>query len=484
MGLSNFIVLQLHPETIPDEACEARLGKLDLFRLSAPELEKRFPPPTPEERKRVAMLQKQAEKATEEEKARLRAEIRKINRRSDRYLPLAQLRQAKLIRAAYSERQLVQVLTDFWFNHFNVFGRKGPSALLIPEFEETAIRPHVLGKFRDLVLATARSPAMLFYLDNWRSAAPPGAPVKVGPRRVRRQGGQRGLNENYARELLELHTLGVDGGYTQKDVVEVARCFTGWTIAGGGYRGRTFQFRQNIHDAGPKKVLGLRLRSGGGVSDGVKVIDYLCRHPSTARHIATKLCRRFVADEPPASLVERCAETFLETDGDLRQVLFALFTADEFHAEAHAGKKIKKPHELAVSALRALAVETDFPRGTIRLLDRMGEPLYLCEPPTGFHDTLEKWNGANEILNRVNFAIALASGRLPGAKPDWRKVLRGAPTTDADALRDWLCRHMLGRPLSAETRAVLDEVLAEGLERDAAAFLVAAILGSPDFQMQ
>jgi uncharacterized protein (DUF1800 family) len=495
MGLSNYIVLQLHPELVPDKECEARLAEFDLIRMTATEIAQEFPSPTPEQRKRLAELQRMVAKAEPEEKRKLQAEIRSISRRSDRYLPLAQLTRAKMIRAVYSERQLVQVLTDFWFNHFNVFGRKGPSAVMLPEYEERVIRPHVLGKFRDLVLATARSPAMLYYLDNWRSAAPPGAPVKVGPRRVRRKGGRRGLNENYARELLELHTLGVDGGYTQKDIIEVARCFTGWTIAGGPTKG-TFQFRGDWHDAGSKKMLDLRVPGGGGISDGVKVIEYLCRHPSTARFIATKLCRRFVADDPPTALVDRCTQRFLETEGDIREVLGTLFTSEEFFSVGVAGSKIKKPHELVASAVRGLGIETDFPRNALRGLGQMGEPLYFCEPPTGFGDTLEKWNGANEILNRVNFALTIASGRLRGIQPNWSELLRGAPVADADSLIDWLCRKTMGRPLSPSTRMALDDSIREAREmlsrgqgrhaspREAAVFLTAAILGSPDFQMQ
>src|SRR6185295_18491817 len=259
-----------------------------------------------------------------------------------------ELSQQKLLRAAYSERQLQEVLVDFWFNHFNVDARKGATRFLVTEYERDAIRPHVLGRFRDLLEATAKSPAMLFYLDNWMSVDP-GSAGLGSPSALRAGNRQkRGLNENYGRELMELHTLGVDGGYSQNDVTEVARAFTGWTI-GNPRQGGGYFFNARLHDRGEKLVLGHRIKAGGGESDGEQVLDILATHPSTARFIATKLARRFVSDAPPASLVDRLADKFRATDGDLREVTRTILTSPEFLSPTTYGAKVKTPFEFVVS---------------------------------------------------------------------------------------------------------------------------------------
>ncbi|MHC4473613.1 MAG: DUF1800 domain-containing protein, partial [Planctomycetota bacterium] len=291
-------------------------------------------------------------------------------------------------------------------------------------------------------------------------------------------------------------TLGVDNGYTQKDIIEVARCFTGWTISGGGWKGRIFQFREDVHDAGPKKVMGRRIRPGRGVEDGLEVLEMLANHPNTARFISEKLCRRFVSDDPPRDLVERCATTYLRTGGDIRLVLYRIFTSPEFFSEDAARRKIKKPHEYVVSALRAVGARTDAPRALLYQIGAMGEPLYLCEPPTGYSDAAEKWGGTNAILSRVNFATALAFGRVPGARPDYDRLLAGAPVEDPADLTDWLVRAYMGQPLSAESSDALSQVVERAREmarsqrrrrattKESLGFLTAMILGSPDFQMQ
>jgi len=502
-GIYRYIVNQLHPERISDAACEKRLEALELYDLTAAELQEAFPPPTKEERKRIADLQTKIAELRKQEDTpkatlkKLQDELNGLRRRNDRNRPLTELARAKIIRAVHSERQLEQVMADFWFNHFNVFGRKGPATLLIPELEEKVIRPHALGKFHDLLTAVAKSPAMLFYLDNWMSAAPEGAPVRrPGKRAARKRGGRRGLNENYARELLELHTVGVDNGYEQKDIIEVARCFTGWTIAGGGYRGRSFEFKLDIHDAGPKKVMGHRVRGGRGVEDGMQILEMLAHHPNTALFLSEKLCRKFVSDEPPPTLVERCAGTFLDTGGDIRMVLYRIFTSPEFFDAEVARGKIKKPHEYVVSAIRAMDLETDAPRALLYQIRNMGESLYLCEPPTGYADTAEKWAGTNAILSRVNFATGLAYGRVPGSKPNFAAILKDAPTDDAQALSDWMCRRYLGQPLSPRTEMAVARSIEKARDmlknrrrgkaglHDAGKFLTTLILGSPDFQMQ
>jgi uncharacterized protein (DUF1800 family) len=364
-------------------------------------------------------------------------------------LPLAELSQQKILRAIYSERQLQETLTDFWFNHFNVDARKGPERFLITEYEREAIRPHVLGRFRDLLEATAKSQAMLFYLDNWLSADPngphgngsrlpvwsrPGRGATIGVPRPPQQNQKKGLNENYGRELLELHTLGVDGGYTQKDVTEVARSFTGWTITnprlGGGFR-----FDPRLHDDGAKVVLGHRLKGGGGMRDGEQVLDILAEHPSTARFIAMKLARRFVADTPPQPLVDRAAKTFRATNGDLRAVLTVLLTSPEFLAPDTLHAKVKTPFEFVVSAVRATGAVVEDARPLVRAVQELGMPLYQCQPPTGYKDTADAWVNTGALINRMNIALALASDNLAGvrleAHPQPESFLIGTPISDA-----------------------------------------------------
>ena len=267
------------------------------------------------------------------------------------------LSEGKLYRAILSNRQLEEQLVDFWYNHFNVFLDKGADRYLVPTYEREAIRPHVLGKFRDLLEATAKSPAMLFFLDNWESVGP-----KVGRNAQRRPNAKqpvRGLNENYARELMELHTLGVDGGYTQKDVTEVARCFTGWTIR-QPREGGDFFYNDRVHDKGEKTVLGVKIPAGGGQDDAEKVLDILARHPSTARFISKKLAQRFVADDPPQRLIDKMAKTFRDKNGDLREVMKTMLMSDEFFSQAAYRAKVKSPFEMIVSAVRATGAQVDF----------------------------------------------------------------------------------------------------------------------------
>jgi uncharacterized protein (DUF1800 family) len=327
------------------------------------------------------------------------------------------LAKQKVLRAVYSERQLQEVLTDFWFNHFNVDARKGADRLMVADYERDAIRPHVLGKFRDLLEATAKSPAMLFYLDNWLSADPQRrCSVRHQPdtsqARARPQR-KRGLNENYARELMELHTLGVDGGYTQTDVTEVARCFTGWTIDRPRENG-PFRFAPRQHDDGRKVVLGHVIKAGGGESDGEQVLDILASHPSTARFIATKLARRFVGDTPPAPLVDRAAKRFRDTGGDLREVTRTILTSPEFLSPDAYGAKMKTPFEFVVSALRATGADVTDALPIARALQQLGMPLYQCQPPTGYKDTADAWLNTGALVERMNFAVRLATSRLPG----------------------------------------------------------------------
>jgi uncharacterized protein (DUF1800 family) len=339
------------------------------------------------------------------------------------------LAEDKIHRAIVSRRQLEEVLVDFWFNHFNVDARKGRVRLLIADYEQIAIRPYVLGRFRDMLGATARHPAMLFYLDNWLNTLPATAMPASVQRRLARQParGRRGPNENYARELMELHTLGVDGGYTERDVVEVARAFTGWTI--GGFADRdAFRFVPRLHDSGEKVVLGHRLAAGRGVEDGERVLDLLASRPATARFVSAKLARRFVSDTPPATLIERMAAAFVASGGDLRAVMCLLLASPEFLAPPARGAKFKTPLEFVVSAVRAADLEMLDLRALVRSVADLGMPLYQCQPPTGYRDAMGAWANAGALVARLNFALAL-SDRLT-RPPDQQQALAlklGAP---------------------------------------------------------
>jgi uncharacterized protein (DUF1800 family) len=385
-----------------------------------------------------------------------------------------ELQAQKILKAVYSEHQLEEVLTDFWFNHFNVDARKIEDRPVMVEYERDAIRPYVFGRFRDLLGATAKSPAMLFYLDNWLSKGPPAPkPGPVGNRPPPRPRTPRqptpaakagtGLNENYGRELMELHTLGVDGGYTQKDVVEVARCFTGWTMR-NPHDGTGFEFNDKVHDHGEKHVLGHRIKAGGGIEDGERVLDILAKQPATAHFVATKLVRRFVSDDPPKTLVDRAAKTFLRTDGDLRAVTRLILTSPEFYAPAAYRAKVKSPFEFVVSVLRATNASVTNVRAFSGTIANLGEPLYQCQPPTGYGDRSAVWVNTGTLLNRLNFAQALASNGMGAAKVDIAGLNGRGPT---DLLAD---------DLSEQTRTVLQRGDASPVLR------TTLLLGSPEFQ--
>jgi uncharacterized protein (DUF1800 family) len=361
-----------------------------------------------------------------------------------------ELAMAKVTRAIYSERQLQQVLDDFWFNHFNVFAGKGEDRYYLTAYERDVIQPHTLGKFKDLVTATAESPAMLFYLDNYLSADPQAAARLAAQRAARQQarygrlGGpyprpganaqaqnkkkqERGLNENYGRELMELHTLGVDGGYTQKDVTEVARCFTGWSIE-KPRENPVFKFDDKLHDPNPKLVMGKKIHAGG-MKDGEQVIDLLTHHPSTAKFISTELARRFVSDTPPPALVARMSQTYLADDGDIRAVMRTMIYSPEFWSRDAYRAKIKTPYELVISAVRTLGTDVDTPMPLVQWVGRIGEPLYQCQPPTGYSDKADAWVNTGALLNRLNFSLTLASNKIRGSRSDVTSLLG----TDAGA---------------------------------------------------
>jgi uncharacterized protein (DUF1800 family) len=359
------------------------------------------------------------------------------------------------------------VLADFWLNHFNVYAAKGPLKFLVGDYERQVIRPHAWGRFEDLLIATAKSPAMLFYLDNWLSADPdassrrPGGRARRAMARPQPQRPRRGLNENYAREVMELHTLGVDGGYTQQDVTEVARVFTGWTLRGARGEDPRFVFEARIHARGDKRVLGRTIR-GGGIEEGEQVLRLLAAHPSTARFLSYKLARRFVADEPPASLVDRAAETYRRTGGEIRAVVETIVTSPEFLGPDHRAAKIKTPLEFVASALRASGAEVTSARALARRMAEMGMPLYLQQPPTGYKDTADAWVSTSGLLARLNLSLDLAAGRLPGVRVNAAAL----PAPDA----------LVPGGLSETTRRT---IAAETAEPRRVAGLV---LGSPEFQ--
>ena len=366
--------------------------------------------------------------------------------------------EAKLLRAIYSDRQLEEVLTDFWYNHFNVFLDKGADRYMVTTYERDVIRPHVLGHFKDLLLATAQSPAMMFYLDNWQSKA--------------NGKGRQGLNENYGRELMELHTLGVDGGYTQQDVTEVARCFTGWTIR-EPRQGGDFEFNEKVHDKGEKHVLGVTISAGGGMGDGLKVLDILSRKPATANFISRSLAIRFVSDNPPDKLVEKMAATFEKTDGDLREVMRAMMHAPEFWDPANFRAKMKSPVEMVASAVRAVNGDVDFAQNLAGQLNQLGEPLYRKLEPTGYSNRGSEWMNSASLLARMNFGIALAQGKIAGVKVD---AAQFALAMDPSKIE----RSILLTDASPAARDAIQTGLDQ--QQQLGAMAAGLTLGSPDFQ--
>jgi len=374
-----------------------------------------------------------------------------------------QLAELAVVRATISERQLYEVMVDFWTNHFNVFLGKGADRFLLPDYVEHVIRPHALGRFEDLLIATAESPAMLFYLDNWESVA-------------------LGLNENYARELLELHTLGVDGGYTQQDVINVARIFTGWSIK-RPRQGGDFEFHEWTHDEGEKQVLGVRFQASHGMDEGIRLLKLLANQPATMHHVSQQLCERFVSDDPPDGCVDDAVAAWRRSGGDLRQVLRAIFTSPDFWAPRTLGGKIKTPLEFVVSAARAVGADPDTNPRLAQLVARLGEPLYLHVAPDGYPEKQDAWVNSGALLDRMNAAVALAAGNVPGLVVHLDSIV--SPTADADRLVAALDERILGGTLSPNTRTVLREQLADvGDPLQARALAVGLAIGGPEFQRQ
>jgi len=558
IGIERYIEEQLTPQKINDVVADSKVKNIPSLQLSTSEIFAKYPQPNallrimerrgevPPELVPIVEARKRAQAAesasdapamkengamSKPDGAAKEAELPQNNAATRRafqdYLAknglrspqqlTAELQASRILRAVYSERQLQEVLVDFWSNHFNVFAGKAADRWLLISYDRDTIRPNTFGRFYDLLKATAESPAMLFFLDNFQSVSPNAnmGGGRMAQRRRNRNGGgfldmllgggardnrqsgatemptseqpqkqqrraRRGINENYARELMELHTLGVDGGYTQKDVQEVARCFTGWTIIDPrGYRNAALQqlagrindnagqfyFNPRMHDDGEKTVLGTKIPAGGGIKDGLMVLEILARHPSTAKFIATKLARRFVSDNPSPALVGRIATAFTKSDGDIRETLRALFSSPEFNSLESYRAKIKTPFELAVSSIRALGGETNGGPGIHQWISRMGEPLYMYQAPTGYPDVAENWVNTGALLERMNFGLALASNRIPGTR------VQLTPSNGAAAGRQQGQEEVLERYLgiivqgdvSPKTKAALRKQLKEPL---------------------
>jgi uncharacterized protein (DUF1800 family) len=549
MGLEKWIDQQLDPGAINDSAVNQRLANFSTLHMSTTQLLERFQPlQLVAKRDGIPLdqLQEQRKEQVQEQIAALRrsgefnpaaAQLVRVDGTPQQIL--AELSMAKLIRAVYSTRQLDERMADFWFNHFNVYARKGADLWFLPAYERETIRPNAMGKFGDLLLATAKSPAMLFYLDNWMSADPAafqhyqkemtarrrqamgiGACGMLGPfaspiqimrcqarmeRRVERQQRQRqrqararvpkkaqerGLNENYGRELMELHAVGVN--YTQADVTAMAQIFTGWTIR----RPRLdpeFTFDARLHTPGPKTVLGYKINAGG-MKDGEEILHKLTDDPRTAHFISFELARHFAMDQPPDALVDRMAKEFLKSHGDIRQVMRTMLDSPEFWSRAAYRAKVKTPFDLVASGLRATGADVEQALPLVQWVGRMGQPLYLCEPPNGYPDTAQNWVSTGGLLDRMNFAIALSTNHMAGTHVDLGGVFSTGAAGNAQQALDEAFAAVLGNEVTPQTRDTLEKRLADPQIREAKlddpvrhvndGLILGLVLGSPEFQRQ
>jgi len=558
IGLQKYIDQQLNPSAIDDSATEAKVKNLDVFNLSTSEIFAKYPNPgallrqlqgvRPGQQAKAQQNGAQQQKVGDQQQMPitpgqppaqnqdLNADQQKERQQMLRQLYakydlkpaqqiLPQIVANRVIRDVYSERQLQEVMVDFWQNHFNVFSGKNAVRWYIPSYERDVLRPNALGNFKDLLLGTAKSPAMLFYLDNFQNVSPnspqPGQGkgnqqlenyVRSGGQltpqmrdRIRQNTGatdaqidqrieqmrkgqapqqakqaKRGLNENYARELMELHTLGVDHGYTQQDIIEVAKCFTGWTIADPtGYRrvaaldiegkdnrklnqlqrmpgvpqdldSGEFFFNPQWHEGGAKMVMGQKI-DAGGMKDGLAVIDMLVDSPYTAKFIAKKLAVKFVSDNPSDALVQRIADAFHSSHGDIKTTLRAIFTSPEFFAPENYRAKIKTPYELAITSIRALGGDTTGSPAFLAMLNKLGEVPYGWQAPTGYPDKAEDWVNTGALLERLNYAIAVASNRIPGTHVD----LKSFASNDKSQILDRAVAEILHGEISPGTKATL-----------------------------
>jgi uncharacterized protein (DUF1800 family) len=493
-GLENWLQSQLHPENIADPVVDARLAQFPALRLSAAALLDQYPPQDIAA-KRLGMKVDEYQKHLQE-LAKQPGGAGSLPFKDQNEI-VNEVMEAKIVRAVYTERQLAEQLSDFWFNHFNIFVYKDLDRWYLIPYERDAIRPHVLGKFRDLLEATAKSPAMLFYLDNSSSADPHAFdrlklhPVHARPgEKLPPIGGKRGLNENYGRELMELHTLGVDGGYKQQDVIEVARAFTGWTIE-SPRENPAFYFDDRIHDPDPKRVLGKKIKAGG-IKDAEQVLDLLVKDKHTAHHIALELAEHFVSDDPPPALVEHMAKTFEKSKGDIRAVMTTMIYSPEFWSRAAFRAKVKTPFELVASTARAMGADVDQPMPLAQWVSRIGEPLYQCLTPNGYSDKAATWVSTGALLNRMNFAVALTSNKVRGAQVDINSLVGTDLGANSKLALARVETEFLAGQVSDSTHATLEKEMTEprilGAKLDDpvtqvnVGLITGLVLGSPEFQ--
>src|SRR5580658_2831590 len=533
MGLEKWIDQQLHPESIDDSALNMRLEKYPTLNMSAKKLLDEFPPPNQAAKKAGETKEEYQQQMMEKRRAAMAQLTDTGNDNTDRAQQqlakmvgpnriIAELSMAKLDRAVYSERQLEAVMEDFWFNHFNVFANKGADRWMLTAYVRDTIRPHTTGKFQDLLTATAKSPAMLFFLDNWQSVDPVAFKEhqqEIAMRRARYQGmfgggfaptpgtfpgpnggfgaqaganqqQDRGLNENYGREVMELHTVGVDTGYTQQDVIEMARCLTGWTVR-EPRRDPEFMFRPEFHAEGKKVVLGHTFNYGGE-KDGEEALKMLAADPHTAKFISMEIARHFVSDTPPPALLDRMTKEYQSSGGDIRSVMRAMIYSPEFWSKQTYRSKVKTPFELVSSTARALNADVAISLPLAQWVGRMGEPLFLCQPPTGYSDKAETWVNTGALLNRLNFALAFANGRLAGTSVDLGTMFGDNASKDPEAALARAVDLFLGGQIDPATRQTLEGQLSDPQVLQAKlddpvkqvneGLLSGLVLGTPEFQ--
>jgi uncharacterized protein (DUF1800 family) len=533
-GLDKWVEQQLHPDSIDDSALNQRLVNYATLRMSSAKLLEEYPQPkqaakqegvtkqeiVAERREKVRDAEAQLQQTGNENIDKAQQQLAKVQGPGR---ITAELAMAKVDRAVYSQRQLEAVLEDFWFNHFNIFANKGDDRWLATAYVRDTIRPHTMGKFQDLLIATAKSPAMLFYLDNWQSVDPAAFKAheqQVATRRGGFQGGfsggaapqpgtfpgpsgnprqngakpqqkqERGLNENYGREVMELHTLGVDAGYTQQDVIAMAECLTGWTIR-EPRKDPAFEFKPEFHATGKKIVMG-RTFYDGGINDGEEALKMLANHPSTGLFISRKLARHFVSDNPPMALVNRMADTYAATNGEIRSVLKTMIYSPEFWSKDAYRAKVKTPFELVASTARALNADVTISFPLAQWVGRMGEPLFQCQPPTGYSDKAETWVNTGALLNRLNFALAFASDKMPGAKVGLAEMFGPEALSDPDMALKRALEIFLDGQVAPGTRATLEgrlkdpQILQARLDDPVKkvndGLIGGLVLGAPEFQ--
>jgi len=537
MGLEKWVDQQLHPDSIDDSALDRRLQRYATLNLPAKKLIQDYPQPG-QVIKQEGISKEQYEEQMKEKRREAESQVtvtgnENLDKAQQQLAKLqgpgrivAELSMAKVDRAIYSNRQLQAVMEDFWFNHFNVFAQKAEDKWLLPAYMRDTIRPHTLGKFEDLLLATAKSPAMLIYLDNFDSADPaavrrldaekamrraryggaftggeaptpgtfPGpvtstsAPGAAGTAAAKKP--ERGLNENYGREVMELHTVGVDGGYTQQDVIQMAECLTGWTVR-TPRKDPEFFFDDRIHAQGKKVVMG-RTFSYGGEKDGKEALKMLANHPHTAKFISMELARHFVSDNPPQALVQRMAEEFSATQGDIRSVLRTMIYSPEFWSKETYRAKVKTPYELVASTARALDAEVTVTLPTAQWVARMGEPLFLCQTPNGYSDKAETWVNTGALLNRLNFALSFATDKVAGATVDLKSMLGAEAAHDPNATLAQAIYDFLGDQIGEQTRTtlaarlndpqILQASLDDPVKQVNEGLIAGLVLGAPEFQ--